>query len=988
MMASTVKIERFDVNVTQATGQTHTLTNTVVLNNAFVRRVTSIDKQSGPTGSTGNSNPNVCSCAAYLSSTTQVSFVQDGTTSQKVMGEVWRFTGSASDPDEFIVRGRHTITLTATNATGSAAVSGISSVDDCIPFWTGSDCNNASVNDYDSSTVAVWIDGSGNIQVERGATTGTLVVYVTVVEFTGSNWSVGHAKSTSHDTADATGITIRTNSLATTGTFDVKDWEKATIIEGSLEGDTSETGLSDNLGCWEPSSSTTTVNFDLHQDGAARNDGIAFAHILAHQGLIVKRANNTNWAEGNGTYATVAWPTGASTGESLDELAMEWFADTSGTGTAHARGRVSAEIQTASTARGWVHRSGNNVRITYGVIDLSGVDGTAYIDITDVDTDEIITNTQTNVVITSTGGFESTQGTGKVELVENSDYTGTKVEQTSIDSWADTSIQFDAAAGALADTHCYLFVTADGGGQGSIPVQVGNPPETYAEAIENITPAASHLWKFQNSYADEIGSATANNSSGGTPTFSTSVKICKGDTHSLEINGTDYISPADQADMNITVTANRRYIGGWIQLDSIGKILSVIYEEGAQVNNIAILNGFGNNVMAQVADTGDHYIQLYCDVSLTEDRPYHILLNFNASGYNSGNSVLYLDGVAQSRDNNQPWDVDHMDTHSGNISWGHEGTEQLQVGDSDTTDNVDITFASPDACYYSHWVNFTDVTVASTDIRKVLFEKGAPAEETISAGTESVMQTALNLIDNKEYTDWPCSIEIAACTDGDFELELDNITFEERVSMQIRYMGVDTLTLVKKNGTELDTNKLGVPYGGTITVVNAPPVTITVKDAVSKANIQNAIVFVEANSGGDLPSDDSVTITRASSTATVSHTGHGLSTGNKVCIRGANQEEYNGIFTITVTTANAYTYTVSGTPTSPATGTITATAVIINELTDASGIATENLKYTSNQPIRGLVRKSSSSPYYQEGTISGTVASTGYSGTILLISDE
>jgi hypothetical protein len=58
-----------------------------------------------------------------------------------------------------------------------------------------------------------------------------------------------------------------------------------------------------------------------------------------------------------------------------------------------------------------------------------------------------------------------------------------------------------------------------------------------------------------------------------------------------------------------------------------------------------------------------------------------------------------------------------------------------------------------------------------------LFEKGAPAEETISADTESNMQDDMDLLADTEFTDWSCSIEIGNCTDGDFELVMDNITF-------------------------------------------------------------------------------------------------------------------------------------------------------------------------------------------------------------------
>jgi hypothetical protein len=66
------------------------------------------------------------------------------------------------------------------------------------------------------------------------------------------------------------------------------------------------------------------------------------------------------------------------------------------------------------------------------------------------------------------------------------------------------------------------------------------------------------------------------------------------------------------------------------------------------------------------------------------------------------------------------------------------------------------------------------------------------------------------------------------------------------------------------------------------------------------------------------------TLTSAGTTATVSLTGHGYSTGDLVTIAGATPAAYNGDFTITVVDANTFTYTLAAATTSPATGTITA----------------------------------------------------------------
>jgi hypothetical protein len=124
----------------------------------------------------------------------------------------------------------------------------------------------------------------------------------------------------------------------------------------------------------------------------------------------------------------------------------------------------------------------------------------------------------------------------------------------------------------------------------------------------------------------------------------------------------------------------------------------------------------------------------------------------------------------------------------------------------------------------------------SADIRVTLFEKGAPAEVTISAGTAIAMQLEIDAIASTLYLDWPCSIEISSSTDGNFSLTLDNITFEDRVSMQIRYIGADTLTLVATNGTVLDAAKIGTPYGGTVVIQT--PATFTIANIPVGAEVR------------------------------------------------------------------------------------------------------------------------------------------------------
>lgn len=83
--------------------------------------------------------------------------------------------------------------------------------------------------------------------------------------------------------------------------------------------------------------------------------------------------------------------------------------------------------------------------------------------ITNIDGDDTFFDHDTGLVMPGTD-FGASQGTGKVELANNSDYdSATVITEQTIGSWADTSITFSVKAGALADGTVYAFVTTDAG---------------------------------------------------------------------------------------------------------------------------------------------------------------------------------------------------------------------------------------------------------------------------------------------------------------------------------------------------------------------------------------------------------------------------------------------------------------------------------------------------------------------------------------------
>lgn len=198
-------------------------------------------------------------------------------------------------------------------------------------------------------------------------------------------------------------------------------------------------------------------------------------------------------------------------------------------------------------------------------------------------------------------------------------------------------------------------------------------------------------------------------------------------------------------------------------------------------------------------------------------------------------------------------------------------------------------------------------------------------------------------------------------------------------AVTITVTGGDTPTY--QNGTGASTTIVA----GAVTV----QATAVLKDGTV---VENARVYLKASDGtGPFPFEESVTITRSGTVATVAHTGHGMDTGDKVTIMGITDKiEDNGtVFTITVTGVNAYTYTTTNSGSTSYTGTIISTFVALSGLTNVSGVLSTTRVYLSDQPLVGWTRKSTSSPYLQEGVLVGTVdSSTGFAGTAVMLADE
>mgnify|MGYP002622023180 CR=1 FL=1 len=206
-----------------------------------------------------------------------------------------------------------------------------------------------------------------------------------------------------------------------------------------------------------------------------------------------------------------------------------------------------------------------------------------------------------------------------------------------------------------------------------------------------------------------------------------------------------------------------------------------------------------------------------------------------------------------------------------------------------------------------------------------------------------------------------------------------------------------TLNLINctVDGSAATTSNIGVDDAAGITVtLNIDPVTtlVNVKDDDGN-NLEDANVYLRAADGaGDLPFEESVTsITRSGTTATVTHTAHGMNSNEYIKLQGITDktEDNNGAHQITVTGANTYTYTTTDSGSTNYTGTITATGVTIYGLTDASGNISSSRTYGSDQNLTGYIRKSTSSPRFKSFTLTPTVdSSNGVTVNVRMILDE
>jgi len=435
--------------------------------------------------------------------------------------------------------------------------------------------------------------------------------------------------------------------------------------------------------------------------------------------------------------------------------------------------------------------------------------------------------------------------------------------------------------------------------------------------------------------------------------------------------GDDAGSPFD---FNDILAADQNTSNGWGIIQKIG---GIFYTTGSLT--------LGDNVGTNGCD-----FQATGDILVFEQRRVGTSINVNSSLYEIscvGNgtgttSIKIGDKVGTSGisgcttkaiDTDRPFKITATDTDVGTFGlygsiFDTHGLVDLMVNSS-TREVLNCSFTNGRTQVQPNTMTFTNNSIISN----------------IDTGGSILFESTTHNISYNNYINNSRAAEYATADTYDATGDqYSGNTYDVHFSASTGNLVINCVGSPKANPSE---SKVENDSTGTVTINNSVNITVTAKNS-GGGNIENTRVFIKADTGGVYPYEDSVGLTRSGTTVTVSHTSHGLKDGEYVNIEGANEEDYNGIHQITYIGADSYSYEITGTPASPATGSPNCTFVILHGLTNASGVATASIRYLGSQPFVGWARKTSASPYYKQSQLSGTIETTDYVTTIIMVSDE
>lgn len=288
-MPPTVKVQRGSITFGSSSDSTTTgfADDVASLTKAFARITAVIPCSRGVAlGDTVNKNNDDLGMTCELTAIDTITFTrQPGGEDQdyRAHWEVVEYIGPAGGPDEFVVTGHGTDTLSdGVSTLNPIADSGvaISYINDCVPFITGlsHDGTGRDWDDVNVTAKAITLGGPiDTIEIQRGFTTGDLKVSWAMLEFIGSNYIIQNNKEHGFSSAGAN----ETEAITA-----VSAWDKAFIVP-SMRSASGEVGLEDSAFNIWPGATTSTVRYRMNAGADNVGNVRAVAHVVENPGLNV-----------------------------------------------------------------------------------------------------------------------------------------------------------------------------------------------------------------------------------------------------------------------------------------------------------------------------------------------------------------------------------------------------------------------------------------------------------------------------------------------------------------------------------------------------------------------------------------------------------------------------------------------------------------------------------------------------------------------------
>ncbi|MCA0131918.1 choice-of-anchor D domain-containing protein [Winogradskyella alexanderae] len=324
----------------------------------------------GVPGFGGTLHADDLSGARVLTNTGTLSYYrQNGSRNSEMRfhSSILEYIGPEGGPNEIIVRGRYQVSLNGSNNSATQLLNGITDANRCIPFISGILTNDGN-RGADSATALAYLEDLSTLRVEKGTNSNNVTVFVTVVEFTGSNWTVLHGDSSNVSTDTGT-IRLTNESDGTGSPITLESWDEAAIFTHH-RGDNTINGInqaiSDNWPLISPGEDNQSVDWRFHVNHDSNGTNRQFVHVLANSDLRVSRYQlNSN--SGGETDFDIS----SSNLSNIEEALIVGASITSGNGTAYGRGWRNYDLKSTTQASHWSHRGGNNMTHEIQIIDLS-----------------------------------------------------------------------------------------------------------------------------------------------------------------------------------------------------------------------------------------------------------------------------------------------------------------------------------------------------------------------------------------------------------------------------------------------------------------------------------------------------------------------------------------------------------------------------------------------------------------------------------------